>query len=59
MQRFSWRALRAGLFADMLLLTLRKEIMAGLLQRRAAEPVRICNDLDGSHFSHFEAQEVG
>jgi hypothetical protein len=33
----------------MLLLTLPslcKEIMAGLLQRRAAEPVRICKDLD-------------
>ena len=53
---------KGGTSADMLLLTLPslcKEIMAGLLQRRAAEPVRICNDLDASHFSHFEEQEVG
>ena len=53
---------KGGTSADMLLLTLPslcKEIIAGLLQRRAAVPVRICNDLDASHFSHFEAQEVG
>ena len=36
-----------------------KEIMAGLLQRPGSRPVRIRNDLDASHFSHFEAQEVG
>jgi hypothetical protein len=36
-----------------------KEIMAGLLRRPGSGPVRIRNDLDASHFSHFEAQEVG
>jgi hypothetical protein len=36
-----------------------KEIMAGLLQRPGSGPVRICNDLDASHFSHFEMPEVG
>ena len=36
-----------------------KEIMAGLLQRPGSGPVRIRNDLDASHFSHLEAQEVG
>jgi len=46
----------------MLLSTLRnlcKEITAGLLQRPGSGPVGIRNDLDASHFSHFEAQEVG
>ena len=36
-----------------------KEIMAGLLRRPGSGPVRIRNDLDASHFSDFEAQEVG
>jgi hypothetical protein len=35
-----------------------KEIWRGSYSSRATDPVRICNDLDASPFSHFEEQEV-